>query len=162
MPVWFAAANDAGMTEEQIIAELPTAIRNRLVSEGTGAVNIVVPFDYRGASQTRELVTELEARLASNSDAQTLGLERATGFEVMSSFVSEGMLRDLNRSLLIALMASGILGRNVVAKPGFGLACFGTKSHACLNGRSVVVPIGSRASIYQWDRSYPGVWPCDR
>lgn len=102
-------ARNAGMPFSDVMDDLPATIRARLVSPETGRISIVVPFEYQSSRNTREIVTELEAALSTNPDADSLGLSRATGFEVMASFVSEGMLLDLNRSLLIALAASGIL-----------------------------------------------------
>lgn len=104
-----AMARNAGIPFADVMADMPASISARLVSPETGRINIVVPFEYQNSRSTRELVLELETALSTLPDAAALGLSRATGFEVMASFVSEGMLLDLSRSLLIALAASGIL-----------------------------------------------------
>ena len=90
-------------------AELPDAIRGRWLSEGGEMGLLTVTFDYRDAGETLALISDIENRLESDHAAPALQLEQATGLEAMTSFVSQEMLRDMNRSFLVAVAASGLL-----------------------------------------------------
>lgn len=89
--------------------ELPESVRERWLSSDGRTGLLTVTFDYRDSGMTRDLIGQIEERIALDPAAAALPLEPATGLEAMTAFVSQEMLLDMNRSFLVAVAASGLL-----------------------------------------------------
>jgi predicted RND superfamily exporter protein len=100
-------ATDPG-TVEAMLAQMSETQRRRLVSaDGNHAlVRLYVPDE--GARAGRALTARIEAALAADPGLEAGDHARPTGFLVMSSFMSAGMILDLNISFLAAVAASGV------------------------------------------------------
>lgn len=96
----------ATLGADMAVADLPPALRDRLGDPNAEAVLLSVPFQYRDARTTRALAAELEAAAATVPNAT---LSAPQGLEVMTSSVSATVLSDMNRTLLTAVLISGLL-----------------------------------------------------
>lgn len=88
---------------------LPENLRNRVLSQDGARALVSVPFQYQNGAETRRIIADMEASMASDPEAMAMFPEGPTGLEVMTSFVSAEMLRDMNRGFLIAVAASAVL-----------------------------------------------------
>lgn len=87
---------------------LPDAFARRLVSADGNRAVVNVPFVYESGDATQALAREIDAGLAARPDLAPL-VGAATGLPVMSAEVAGAVLTELNRSLLIALVAVALL-----------------------------------------------------
>nr|WP_275116141.1 MMPL family transporter [Aliiroseovarius subalbicans] len=88
---------------------LPPALTRRMISADGDRAVVSVLFDYVDAAATRRDTDALNAALADDPALADLTVAPTTGLSVMSSYVSEAVLRELNLSFAVAILASGLL-----------------------------------------------------
>ena len=91
------------------LADLPAPLAARLVSADGSRALVNLPFLYESGDATLALSARIDAGLAADPTLAGIGVGTATGMPVMSAKVAGTVLMELNRSLLIALVAVAIL-----------------------------------------------------
>lgn len=91
------------------VENIPAPLRDRWLSADHRTGLLSVPFTYHNAADTRALATEIDDRLSTLGADNRLAGAKATGLEAMTSHVSQDMLRDLNRSFMLAVAISAVL-----------------------------------------------------
>jgi hypothetical protein len=87
------------------LSDLPEPLARRLISDdGTSAV-VNVPFIYRTGDRTVALAKKIDTGLAADPALAGVTVGPTTGLAVMSAKVADVVLNEINRSLIIALMA---------------------------------------------------------
>ncbi|TYB80559.1 efflux RND transporter permease subunit [Maritimibacter fusiformis] len=89
--------------------EIPEALARRLVSEDGSRALVTLSFQYESGEQTDALAARIDAAIAANPALDGVEVSAATGLPVMTARVAAKILTELNRSLLIALAAVGVL-----------------------------------------------------
>jgi predicted RND superfamily exporter protein len=90
-------------------AQMPDALLRRSLSEDGTQALLTVAYPYENAAATRDLALRIRQGIATDADADGLLQATPRGLEVMTSFVSADMLRDLNLCFLAAVVISGLL-----------------------------------------------------
>ncbi len=86
------------------IARLPPRFRRRLIAQNGRSLRVILLVPDIGSQRVSALVREVRRRLK-NTSLQVLRPGRATGFLVMSSALSDEIIRQLTISFLIASLA---------------------------------------------------------
>lgn len=104
----------------RLLSMMSESQRGRLISEDGRLALVRLHVDTYQARDIRVITERVEAALAADPLAvQAAG--RPTGFMVMSSFISAGMILDLNYCFFIAVLASGLLTTLWFANWRYGL-----------------------------------------
>lgn len=102
-------AAKSNTTLDELLAQMPPKLRGSIDGTETGQLLVTVPFSYENSDQTRALATHIEAALAADTAQISGATARVTGPEVMSAFVSAEMISALSLSLIISVLAAGVI-----------------------------------------------------
>ncbi|PID35949.1 MAG: hypothetical protein CR993_07185 [Rhodobacterales bacterium] len=94
---------------EEIAANLPEPLAARLVSEDGTRALVTVPFRYESGGEAIAFAEKITEGLAADPTLAGIEIGAVSGLPVMSARVSEIVLDEINRSLLIALLAVVLL-----------------------------------------------------
>jgi predicted RND superfamily exporter protein len=89
--------------------EIPEALARRLVSEDGSRALVTLSFQYESGEQTDALAARIDDAIAANPALAGVDVSPVTGLPVMTARVAAKILTELNRSLLVALAAVGVL-----------------------------------------------------
>ncbi len=98
-----------GRSAEEIVASLPAPLAARLVSEDGTRALVTVPFRYDSSTEAIEAANKISTELAADPTLSGIGIGPVSGLPVMSARVTEIVLDEINRSLLIALASVALL-----------------------------------------------------
>ncbi len=89
--------------------EIPEALTRRLLSEDGSRALVTLSFQYESGEQTDALAARIDDAIAANPALAGVDISAVTGLPVMTARVAAMILTELNRSLLVALVAVGVL-----------------------------------------------------
>jgi len=105
----------------RIVNKMPPRLRSRLIGANNRAVGVVLLVPDIGSQQVARLTSMINSTLA-KAHLSVSAADRVTGFLVMSSALSDSIIRQLTISFLIAAIACPVLIGFWYRRLDFGLA----------------------------------------